>query len=282
MLNVAQYQVQCRSGCEPQLEGECLKEAVEEYNQTEGRRLGRNLLVQYNEMDNTFSGGIQINIKIRNCLNLRSTVNLGKNGSLKERLLTNFQFQPRAAEVLEVTNCTTVSEIIQHIVSQFRIQEAEGEFHLLEQTHQVLEEGKVVTYRRLSDNERPLELCLGWARDHSIRKKKLVLSDHVPGTENYNQMSMEELEAALVQLQQEEDLEVRRIQEKYTALKEVMAASTNSRSQGMKGLREELKGVEIGEEVIAPTIKRKSSLPASLKASEVFEKSFSKDNCTLS
>ena len=121
-------------------------------------------------------------------------------------------------------------------------------------------------YRNLEEHECPLLLCLAWARDgllrlftrraninsnveeqNAFRRKKLVLADHVPGTQDYSGMSFEGLRAALQILSevvtapplssvslsvtcdisrvmiaiQEEEAAVKAVQHKFSELKEV-------------------------------------------------------------
>ena len=129
-------------------------------------------------------------------------------------------------------------------------------------------------YRKLEDHECPLLLCLTWARDGLLRslpacmnvyvyvciccktffrRKKLVLADHVPGTQDYSGMSLEGLRTALHILSevqktftilsasffihhyhkpfplistQEEEAAVKAIEHKFSELKEVATNDT--------------------------------------------------------
>eukprot|EP00092_Neocalanus_flemingeri_P030609 GFUD01033236.1.p1 GENE.GFUD01033236.1~~GFUD01033236.1.p1 ORF type:complete len:288 (-),score=96.81 GFUD01033236.1:191-1054(-) len=224
---------------ETKLVGQTLLRAIDSYNKSFHSKHTL-CKVQIDPRDNSFTGGVKIHLSIRNCLNLRATLNLGKNGSLKTRLKTQFKFKPRAAEILQVSNVTTVNDVINHIVDQFRIQESPQQFGLYEKTF--LNPRCEGTYRRMRQEERPLELSLLWVTHGLAKRKKLVLCDHDPehvdepdSDDKYENSNIEELQAMLDTLDQEEEKEVMAVSAKYSQLLQMYKGALDKKRAEMMG-----------------------------------------------
>ena len=279
MAGVDNYKVKMDSmaGQDTQLVGKTLMKAVNTYNKSFHAK-HTICKVQINSLDNSFKGGVKIHLSMRNCLSLRSTLNLGKNGSLKTRLKTKFQFKPKAAEILQVSNLTTVQNVIAHIVDQFRIQESPLQFALYEKTLTGQSKGES-THRRMSLDEKPLVLSLLWCTQGLQKRKRLVLCDHDPDNARaeYDNKSAKELQALLDQLDEEEASEVRAIHAKYSQLLELYKGALDSKRAEMKG---SCPDIYRRRERGAPVLQRSTSL-ADQDVDTIMKASKSKTGCSL-
>merc|ERR1712192_13278 len=144
---------------------------------------------------------------------------------------------------------------------------------------------------KLEEHECPLLLCLAWARDGLLRRKKLVLADHMPGTgQDYSGMSFEGLRAALHILTQEEEAAVKAVQDKFSELKEAALRGHCIEARGLLELRSELGGGQIGKERLLVKREQNRSLQiikpyqimsASFNSPDKSLKPFDKDFCSL-
>jgi len=259
-------------GTEPALVGQTLIRAVNSYNKAFSNKQ-KMCKVKVDQRDNSFIGGVKIHMCIRNSLNLRSTLNLGKNGSLKTRLRTKFKFRPRAAEILQVNNLTTVKDVINHIIEQFRIQESPRQFALFERTtHNSKTE---VTHRKLDLKERPLVLSLLWCTRGLAKRKRLILCDHDPDYEeeaeevnNYQTNTLEELQDMLDKLNKEEEAEVKAIHTKYSQLLQMFKGALDKRRAEMLGSCPDIYSVGFSESSVRRRQMQRSGLQRSLSLAE--------------
>jgi len=176
-----------------------------------------------------FFGAIKIQFGIKNCLNLRSTLRLGKDGDIRTRLKTQFKFKPSASDMIQVSSLTTADEVIRYFLSQFRVQEPQQYFQLYERqtlaydprSGEKMRDPSAGTFRRLARTETPLQLSLAWQQGGLAKKRKLVLCDHDPRQDpqqSYDTKTDAELELELATLDKEQEEELAAIRIKYKVL----------------------------------------------------------------
>jgi len=270
------------------LEGDELRDAVRLYNRSEGRRLGPNLQAKVGDGQSCY-GGIILHINIRASLKLVSIV---KVCDYTEYIGTTFQFRPGTVEVVKATSSTTGREVVNYLLNQLRIQTDSQNLMLLEQTQMRTSQEKThLSYRNLEKHECPLLLCLAWARDGLLRRKKLVLADHVPGTQDYSGMSFEGLRAALQILSEEEEAAIKAVQHKFSELKEAALRGHCIEARGLLELRSGLGGGQLEKERLLvkreqnrslQIIKPYQRMSASFNSPDKSLKPFDKDFCSLS
>jgi len=169
---------------------------------------------------NVLTARIKIYLSIRDPVTIISVLHLGEDGSYETHLQTKFTFIPRAAEFIPVNMHTTASDVIQFLINQFNIQEQPNNFNLFEKSLEFNEEGRCIEkFRKMKNNENPLQVLLYWTSRKIHTSRRFVLCDFNPSEESQREylenLSYEELQEMLASVNKDEEIALNQIKEKY-------------------------------------------------------------------
>ncbi|XP_024271794.1 ras association domain-containing protein 1 isoform X2 [Oncorhynchus tshawytscha] len=202
-------QVKC--GKQQELSGTEIQQKVKEYN----AQINSNLFMNLNK-DGSFTGFIKVQFKLVRPVSVppprKGTGTQDgagkKNGGVKR--CTSFYLPKDTSKHLHISSRTCAREVIEALLKKFTVVDNPGKFALFERT----ERHDQVFLRKLSDDERPLELrlCAG----PNEKALSLVLKENETGEVNWDAFSMPELKNFVRMLQREEEEHVKQILQRYT------------------------------------------------------------------
>lgn len=116
-----------------------------------------------------------------------------------------------------------VQDLMSYVVAKFQIvlQEAQ-QLQLFERELSVSQQD--IFFRKLADEEHPLELFMLWKINGE--RKTLVLTDHDPNEKKYGKCTFQELEQRLANLNSEETEVIESLIENYSKAKSLIGALT--------------------------------------------------------
>ncbi|XP_035633076.1 ras association domain-containing protein 1-like isoform X2 [Oncorhynchus keta] len=216
-------QVKC--GKQQELSGTEIQQKVKEYN----AQINSNLFMNLNK-DGSFTGFIKVQFKLVRPVSVppprKGTATQDgagkKNGGVKR--CTSFYLPKDTSKHLHISSRTCAREVIEALLKKFTVVDNPGKFALFERT----ERHDQVFLRKLSDDERPLELrlCAG----PNEKALSLVLKENETGEVNWDAFSMPELKNFVRMLQREEEEHVKQILQRYalarTRMQEAQAAAS--------------------------------------------------------
>ncbi|XP_070967737.1 ras association domain-containing protein 1-like isoform X2 [Oncorhynchus clarkii lewisi] len=216
-------QVKC--GKQQELSGTDIQQKVKEYN----AQINSNLFMNLNK-DGSFTGFIKVQFKLVRPVSVppprKGTATQDgagkKNGGVKR--CTSFYLPKDTSKHLHISSRTCAREVIEALLKKFTVVDNPGKFALFERT----ERHDQVFLRKLSDDERPLELrlCAG----PNEKALSLVLKENETGEVNWDAFSMPELKNFVRMLQREEEEHVKQILQRYalarTRMQEAQAAAS--------------------------------------------------------
>ncbi|XP_029539746.1 ras association domain-containing protein 1-like isoform X2 [Oncorhynchus nerka] len=216
-------QVKC--GKQQELSGTEIQQKVKEYN----AQINSNLFMNLNK-DGSFTGFIKVQFKLVRPVSVppprKGTATqdgaVKKNGGVKR--CTSFYLPKDISKHLHISSRTCAREVIEALLKKFTVVDNPGKFALFERT----ERHDQVFLRKLSDDERPLELrlCAG----PNEKALSLVLKENETGEVNWDAFSMPELKNFVRMLQREEEEHVKQILQRYalarTRMQETQAAAS--------------------------------------------------------
>lgn len=131
-------------------------------------------------------------------------------------------YLPETVIVIHIASNMTTTEVVQTLLDKYTITDSCNKFALYEKTTNTSEnicDGQQYrdTFRRLRNDEYPLELWLHWTED--IDSHQFVLRDNITSDIVWDAFSVPELEAFLNILEHEESAYVKKITHKFISLK---------------------------------------------------------------
>ncbi|XP_029630455.1 ras association domain-containing protein 1 isoform X2 [Salmo trutta] len=216
-------QVKC--GKQQELSGTEIQQKVKEYN----AQINSNLFMNPNK-DGSYTGFIKVQFKLVRPVSVppprKGTATQDgagkKNGGVKR--CTSFYLPKDTSKHLHISSRTCAREVIEALLKKFTVVDNPGKFALFERT----ERHDQVFLRKLSDDERPLELRL-YAGPNE-KALSLVLKENETGEVNWDAFSMPELKNFVRMLQREEEEHVKQILQRYalarTRMQEAQAAAS--------------------------------------------------------
>ncbi|XP_023852304.1 ras association domain-containing protein 1-like isoform X2 [Salvelinus sp. IW2-2015] len=216
---------QIKCGKQQELSGTEIQQKVKEYN----AQINSNLFMNLNK-DGSFTGFIKVQFKLVRPVSVppprKGTATQDgagkKNGGVKR--CTSFYLPKDTSKHLHISSRTCAREVIEALLKKFTVVDNPGKFALFERT----ERHDQVFLRKLSDDERPLELrlCAG----PNEKALSLVLKENETGEVNWDAFSMPELKNFVRMLQREEEEHVKQILQRYalarTRMQEAQAAAS--------------------------------------------------------
>lgn len=142
----------------------------------------------------------------------------------------SFYLPPNTSKVIHINSEMTTPAVIQTLLDKFLITDACHKFALYEKInveHPTTPEERRLSgmLRRLTNDEKPLQLCLRWSDDggaDSLNRRQFILQDNVTSEIAWDSFSLPELQAFLRILDREEESYCYQIQLKYGAKKKAV------------------------------------------------------------
>ncbi|XP_072026476.1 ras association domain-containing protein 1-like isoform X2 [Amphiura filiformis] len=179
-----------------------------------------------------FVGSIKVHLNLSRPISVPTGSNLPKLCSTlkrydhsidtsKKRKRTSFFLPKDTVKELNIASETTTQQLVLALLERLEIIDNPRKFALFELT----ETGQEVLVRRITEEERPLILCLSWGASNKV--KRFELRENESGSIQWEAFSIPELQNFLRILDKEEQEHIQQVQEKYARyeaqLKEAMA-----------------------------------------------------------
>jgi Ras association domain-containing protein 1 len=139
-------------------------------------------------------------------------------GGHEKTHITSFYLPKHTTTVIHVSSETSTQEVIQTLLSKFKITDNPRKFALYEKNQ---EQGKSATMRRMGESETPLPILLHWADAglQNLECNKFVLQENDAGEIIWDEFSLPELDNFLCVLNREEEEYIDQVKTKYRILR---------------------------------------------------------------